>query len=41
LDNFESRLTKLHDLIMPVYDATNMLQIKNHSKPLFSYLFCL
>lgn len=28
LDNFESRLTALHDLIMPVYDATNTLQIK-------------
>jgi len=35
LDNFESRLTKLHDLIMPVYDATNMLQIKNQSESLF------
>ena len=28
LDNFEARLTGLHDLIMPVYDATNTLQIK-------------
>lgn len=28
LDNFENRLTAMHDLIMPVYEATNMLQIK-------------
>ena len=28
LNNFESRLTALHDLIMPVYEATNTLQIK-------------
>lgn len=32
LDNFETRLTALHDLIMPVYDATNTLQIKYSSK---------
>jgi hypothetical protein len=32
LDNFETRLTALHDLIMPVYDATNTLQIKYTSK---------
>lgn len=31
LNNFEQRLTALHDLIMPVYDATNMLQIKHSS----------
>ena len=31
LDNFETRLTALHDLIMPVYDATNTLQIKYSS----------
>jgi hypothetical protein len=29
LTNFEHRLTALHDLIMPVYDATSMLQIKH------------
>jgi hypothetical protein len=29
LTNFETRLTALHDLIMPVYDATNTLQIKH------------
>lgn len=28
LNNFESRLTDLHDLIVPIYDATNTLQIK-------------
>lgn len=28
LNSFESRLSALHDIIMPVYDATNMLQIK-------------
>ena len=32
LNNFESRLTALHDLIMPVYDATNTLQIKYSSR---------
>ncbi len=31
LNNFENRLTALHDLIMPVYDATNTLQIKYSS----------
>lgn len=29
LNNFESRLTSLHDLIVPIYDATNTLQIKH------------
>ena len=32
LDNFEVRLNALQDLIMPVYDATNTLQIKYSSK---------
>ena len=32
LNNFENRLTALHDLIMPVYDATNTLQVKYSSK---------
>ena len=31
LNNFESRLTSLHDLIVPIYDATNTLQIKYSS----------
>ncbi len=34
LDNFESRLNGLHDLIVPIYDATNTLQIKHSSKNL-------
>ncbi|CAF0945163.1 unnamed protein product, partial [Brachionus calyciflorus] len=29
LDNFESRLSALHDIIVPVYDSTNILQIKH------------
>lgn len=29
LNNFESRLTSLHDLIVPIYDSTNTLQIKH------------
>lgn len=29
LNNFETRLTSLHDLIVPIYDATNTLQIKH------------
>ena len=32
LDNFESRLNALHDLIVPIYDTTNTLQIKYSSK---------
>ena len=32
LNNFESRLNSLHDLIVPIYDATNTLQIKYSSK---------
>ncbi len=28
LDNFENRLTSMGDLIMPVYEATNILQRK-------------
>ncbi len=32
LDNFERRLNGLHDLIVPIYDATNTLQIKHSSK---------
>ena len=32
LNNFETRLTVLHDLIVPIYDATNTLQIKHQSK---------
>ena len=28
LTNFETRLNGLHDLIVPVYDTTNSLQIK-------------
>lgn len=32
LNNFESRLTSLHDLIVPIYDSTNTLQIKHSSK---------
>lgn len=32
LDNFETRLNALHDLIVPVYDSTNTLQIKYSSK---------
>lgn len=31
LNSFENRLSVLHDIIMPVYDATNMLQIKFQS----------
>lgn len=31
LDNFETRLSALHDLIVPVYDSTNILQIKHSS----------
>jgi hypothetical protein len=31
LNNFENRLTSLHDLIVPIYDATNTLQIKYSS----------
>lgn len=36
LSSFESRLSDLHDIIMPVYDATNILQIKHQS-----YIFAL
>ena len=32
LDNFENRLTTMHGHIMPVYEATNILQIKYSSK---------
>lgn len=35
LDNFETRLGALHDLIVPVYDATNTLQIKYSSTDFF------
>ena len=31
LTNFEARLNGLHDLITPVYDTTNSLQIKYSS----------
>jgi hypothetical protein len=31
LNTFEHRLSQLHDLIMPVYDATNTLRIKESS----------
>ena len=29
LDNFETRLNSLNDIVMPVYEATNALQIKH------------
>ena len=32
LNSFESRLTSLHDLIVPIYDSTNTLQTKRSSK---------
>lgn len=31
LSSFETRLSVLHDIIMPVYESTNMLQIKYQS----------
>lgn len=36
LNNFESRLTSLHDLIVPIYDSTNTLQIKHSSRQILN-----
>lgn len=38
LDNFQFRLTALNDLIVPIYDTTNILQTKYSSKLKFIIL---
>lgn len=38
LDGIELRLSGLHDLIVPVYDSTNTLQIKHSSFLIFKII---
>ncbi len=40
LSHFEQRLSALNDHIMPVYEATNKLQIKYKSESSWSFISC-